>query len=98
MAGLDGVKNKIHPGDSADKDLYDLPPEELAEYPTVCNSLEQALDALDQDRAFLTEGGVFTDDAIDAYIALKRKDVEVLNMTTHPVMFSTSTSLRFSAM
>lgn len=88
MAGLDGVKNKIHPGDSADKDLYDLPPEELAEYPTVCHSLDQALDALDQDRAFLTEGGVFTDDAIDAYIKLKRKDVEVLNMTTHPVEFN----------
>ncbi len=88
MAGLDGVKNKIHPGDSADKDLYDLPPEELSEYPTVCHSLDQALDALDQDRAFLTEGGVFTDDAIDAYIALKRKEVEVLNMTTHPVEFN----------
>ena len=88
MAGLDGVKNKIHPGDSADKDLYDLPPEELSDYPTVCSSLEQALDALDQDRAFLTEGGVFTNDAIDAYIKLKRKEVEVLNMTTHPVEFN----------
>jgi glutamine synthetase len=87
MAGLDGVKNKIHPGDAADKDLYDLEPEELAEYPTVCSSLEQALDALDADRAFLTEGGVFTNDTIDAYIALKRQDVETVNMTTHPKEF-----------
>ncbi|MBN8429749.1 MULTISPECIES: glutamate--ammonia ligase [Microbulbifer] len=87
MAGLDGVKNKIHPGDAADKDLYDLPAEELAEYPTVASSLEQALDALDQDRAFLTEGGVFTDDAIDAFIELKREEVQRVNMTTHPVEF-----------
>jgi len=87
MAGLDGIKNKIHPGDAADKDLYDLPPEEVAEFPTVASSLEMALDALDQDRAFLTEGGVFTDDAIDAYIDLKRAEVERLAMTTHPVEF-----------
>ncbi|MFL0805175.1 MAG: glutamate--ammonia ligase [Agarilytica sp.] len=87
MAGLDGVKNKIHPGDSADKDLYDLPPEELAEYPTVCASLEEALTSLDADREFLTTGGVFTDDAIDAYIALKEEEVETLNMTTHPIEF-----------
>lgn len=87
MAGLDGVKNKIHPGDPADKDLYDLEPEELAEYPTVANTLECALDALDADRDFLKEGGVFTDDAIDAYIDLKRAEVEKLNMTTHPVEF-----------
>ncbi|WP_193163013.1 glutamate--ammonia ligase [Microbulbifer hainanensis] len=87
MAGLDGIKNKIHPGDPADKDLYDLPAEELAEYPTVASSLEMALDALDADRAFLTEGGVFSDDAIDAYIDLKREEVERLQMTTHPVEF-----------
>jgi len=87
MAGLDGVKNKIHPGDSADKDLYDLPPEELSEYPTVAASLEEALSALDADREFLTVGGVFTDDTIDAYIALKAEEVERLNMTTHPVEF-----------
>ncbi|WP_370980351.1 glutamate--ammonia ligase [Agaribacterium sp. ZY112] len=87
MAGLDGVKNKIHPGDAADKDLYDLPAEELAEYPTVAASLEEALAALDADREFLTAGGVFTDDAIDAYIALKEEEVEKLNMTTHPVEF-----------
>lgn len=87
MAGLDGVKNKIHPGDSADKDLYDLPPEELSEYPTVCASLEEALTALDTDREFLKAGGVFTDDSIDAYIELKKEEVETLNMTTHPVEF-----------
>lgn len=87
MAGLDGVKNKIHPGDPADKDLYDLPPEEVAEYPQVCASFEEALSALDADRAFLTEGGVFTDDMIDAYIALKKEEIETLNMTTHPVEF-----------
>ncbi|UAA38446.1 glutamate--ammonia ligase [Paraneptunicella aestuarii] len=87
MAGLDGIKNKIHPGDSMDKDLYDLPPEEAADIPTVASSLEMALDALDNDREFLTVGGVMSDDMIDAYIALKRADVETLNMTTHPVEF-----------
>lgn len=87
MAGLDGIKNKIHPGDAADKDLYDLEPEELAEYPTVAASLEEALSALDADREFLTAGGVFTDDSIDAFIALKREEVELVNMTTHPKEF-----------
>jgi len=87
MAGLDGVKNKIHPGDSADKDLYDLPPEELAEYPTVCSSFEEALASLDADRDFLTAGGVFDNDMIDAYIELKKEEIETLNMTTHPVEF-----------
>ncbi len=87
MAGLDGIQNKIHPGDAADKDLYDLPAEEAAEIPTVASSLEQALAALDADRSFLTAGGVFDDDMIDGYIALKQEDVERLNMTTHPVEF-----------
>ncbi|GLP97593.1 glutamate--ammonia ligase [Paraferrimonas sedimenticola] len=87
MAGLDGIKNKIHPGDAMDKDLYDLPAEEAAEIPTVAESFEQALAALDADRAFLTEGGVFSDDFIDSYINLKSADVEKLNMTTHPVEF-----------
>jgi glutamine synthetase len=87
MAGLDGIKNKIHPGDSMDKDLYDLPPEEAAEIPTVASSLEMALDALDSDRDFLKSGGVMTDDMIDAYIELKRAEVETLNMTTHPIEF-----------
>ena len=87
MAGLDGIQNKIHPGDAADKDLYDLPAEEAAEIPTVASSLEQALQALDADRAFLTAGGVFDDDMIDAYIELKSQEIERLNMTTHPVEF-----------
>ena len=87
MAGIGGIQNKIHPGDAADKDLYDLPAEEAAEIPTVASSLEMALDALEADRDFLTAGGVFTDDMIDAYIELKREDVERLNMTTHPVEF-----------
>jgi glutamine synthetase len=87
MAGLDGIKNKIHPGDAMDKDLYDLPAEEAAQIPQVAASLEEALDALSADREFLTAGGVFNDDTIDAYIELKRADVEKLNMTTHPVEF-----------
>ena len=87
MAGLDGIQNKIHPGDSMDKDLYDLPAEEAAEIPTVASSLEQALAALDSDRDFLKAGGVMTDDMIDAYIDLKSEEVETLNMTTHPVEF-----------
>ena len=87
MAGLDGIKNKIHPGDAMDKDLYDLPAEEAAEIPTVAASLDEALSALSADREFLTQGGVFTDDLIDAYIGLKSKEVEKLNMTTHPVEF-----------
>jgi glutamine synthetase len=87
MAGLDGIANKIHPGDPADKDLYDLPAEEAAAIPTVASSLEQALAALDADRDFLTAGGVMDDDMIDAYIALKLEEVETLNMTTHPVEF-----------
>lgn len=93
MAGLDGIQNKIHPGDAMDKDLYDLPPEEEKELPKVAFSLEQALEALDQDREFLTRGGVFTDDAIDAYIALKMEDVQRLRMTTHPVEFDMYYSL-----
>ncbi|HEC12419.1 MAG TPA: glutamate--ammonia ligase [Acidiferrobacteraceae bacterium] len=87
MAGLDGIQNKIHPGEAMDKDLYDLPPEEEKNIPTVCFSLDQALDALDQDRGFLTAGGVFTDDAIDAYIGLKMEEITRLRMSTHPVEF-----------
>ncbi len=87
MAGLDGIKNKIHPGDAMDKDLYDLPAEEAAAIPQVAASLEEALAALDADREFLTAGGVMTDDMIDAYIELKSEEVEKLNMTTHPVEF-----------
>ena len=87
MAGIDGIQNKVHPGDAADKDLYDLPPEEAAHIPTVASSLEMALDALEGDKGFLTAGGVFTEDMIEAYIELKREEVERLNMTTHPVEF-----------
>ena len=87
MAGLDGIQNKIHPGDAADKDLYDLPPEEGLAIPTVCSSFDQALENLDKDRGFLTAGGVFTDDMIDAFIELKSEEIERLNMTTHPVEF-----------
>ena len=87
MAGLDGIKNKIHPGDAMDKDLYDLPPEEDAAIPKVCHALDQALAELDKDRAFLTEGGVFTDDMIDGYIALKMEEVTRLRMETHPAEF-----------
>lgn len=88
MAGIDGIQNKIHPGDAADKDLYDLPPEEGKAIPTVASSLSMALEALDADRAFLTAGGVFTDDMIDGYIELKSGEIETLNMTTHPVEFA----------
>ncbi|MEZ9303436.1 glutamate--ammonia ligase [Vibrio breoganii] len=87
MAGLDGIKNKIHPGEAMDKDLYDLPAEEAAEIPQVASSLQEALASLDADREFLTAGGVFSDDFIDSYIDLKSQDVEKINMTTHPLEF-----------
>jgi len=87
MAGLDGIQNKIHPGEPADKDLYDLEPEEAKNIPTVCHSLDMALEYLDKDREFLKRGGVFTDDVIDSYIALKMQEVTRLRMTTHPVEF-----------
>ena len=87
MAGLDGIKNRIHPGEAMDKDLYDLPPEEEAEIPQVAFSLDQALEALDQDRDFLKAGGVFTDDVIDGYIKLKHEEVQRLRLATNPVEF-----------
>ncbi len=93
MAGLDGIQNKIHPGEAMDKDLYDLPPEEEKNIPQVCFSLDQALDALDKDRDFLTAGGVFTNDLIDAYVKLKNDEVTRLRMTTHPVEFDMYYSL-----
>ncbi|SQH74257.1 glutamine synthetase [Shewanella benthica] len=93
MAGLDGIQNKIHPGEAMDKDLYDLPPEEAAEIPTVATSLENALECLDADREFLTRGEVFSDDFIDSYITLKTEDVERVNQTTHPVEFELYYSL-----
>jgi glutamine synthetase len=87
MAGLDGIQNKIHPGEPADKDLYDLEPEEAKHIPTVCHSLDMALEHLDKDREFLTRGGVFTNDVIDAYIGLKTQEVTRFRMSTHPIEF-----------
>jgi len=87
MAGLDGIQNKIHPGDPMDKDLYELPPEELKEIPTVCGSLREALACLDADRAFLTKGNVFTDDQIDAYMDLKMEENIRFEHTPHPVEY-----------
>ncbi len=87
MAGLDGIKNQIDPGSPSDKDLYDLPPEEEKNIPTVCHSLDQALDALDNDREFLKAGGVFNDDFIDAYIALKMREVTRFRAATHPLEY-----------
>ena len=93
MAGLDGIRNKIHPGEAMDKDLYDLPPEEEKLIPQVAFSLEQALNELDRDREFLLAGDVFSGDLIDAYIALKMQDVTRVRMTTHPVEFELYYSL-----
>jgi len=87
MAGLDGIQNKIHPGDPMEKDLYDLPPEEEKNIATVAHSLDLALDALDADRDFLKAGGVMGDDMIDAYIVLKTEEVQRLRLATHPVEF-----------
>jgi glutamine synthetase type I len=93
MAGLDGVQNKIHPGDPMDKNLYDLPAEEAAKIPHPCASLDEALANLDKDREFLTRGGVFSNDLIDAYIALKMEEVTRFRMTTHPVEYDMYYSL-----
>ena len=93
MAGLDGVQNKIHPGEPIDKNLYDLSPEEAKDVPHPCASLDEALNILDKDRAFLTKGGVFSDDMIDAYIELKMEEVTRFRMTTHPIEFDMYYSL-----
>ena len=93
MAGLDGIKNKLDPGPAMDKDLYDLPKEELKSIPTVCGCLREALENLDKDRAFLKNGGVFDDDFIDSYIELKMTEVERFEMTPHPVEFDMYYSL-----
>ena len=87
MAGLDGIKNKIHPGQPVDENLYELPAEKVKSFPSLCSSLEQALDSLEQDQDFLLEGGVFTKELINAYVAVKREEVTRVNMTTHPVEF-----------
>jgi len=87
MAGLDGIKNKIHPGEAMDQDLYELSPNELKDIPTVCGSLREALNALDLDRDFLTQGDVFDDDQIDAYIDLKMEEVLAFEQAPHPIEF-----------
>lgn len=87
MAGLDGIRNKIDPGKPGDLDLYEASARELRRFKTVCSSLDEALQALDKDRAFLKEGGVFTDNLIDDYISLKMEEVDRLRMSTHPVEF-----------
>ena len=87
MAGLDGIQNKIHPGDPMDKNLYDLPPAELAQVPTVCGSLREALDSLEADMDFLLKGDVFTKDQIEAYVELKREEVARWEMTPSPVEY-----------
>jgi len=93
MAGLDGIKNQIDPGEAMDKDLYDLPPEEESAIPQVAFSFDEALSALDADRDFLKEGGVFTDDIIDGYLELKNEEVQRLRMATNPVEFDMYYSL-----
>jgi glutamine synthetase len=87
MAGIDGIQNKIHPGDAMDKDLYDLPAEEAANIPQVATSLTEALDALDQSRAIFTKGGVMSDDMINAYIGIKREEARRVNTAIHPLEF-----------
>lgn len=93
MAGLDGIKNKRHPGDAMEKDLYDLPPEETKDIPTVAASLNEALQVMSDDRDFLLEGNVFTNDLIDGYIRLKRNELLRYSMTTHPIEFELYYSL-----
>ena len=87
MAGLDGIENKLSPGAPMDKNLYDLPPEELKNVPSVAVSLKEALDALDADRAFLKKGGVFSDDLIDSFLEIKREEVREYDRTPHPLEF-----------
>ncbi len=87
MAGLDGIQNKIHPGDAMDKNLYDLPPEELAAVPTVCGSLREALESLAADHEFLLKGDVFNKDQIEGYIELKMEEVEAFETMPHPIEF-----------
>ncbi|HET6522226.1 MAG TPA: glutamine synthetase, partial [Geminicoccaceae bacterium] len=87
MAGIDGIERRLDPGEAMDRNLYDLPPEELGELPHMCRSLGEALEALDSDREFLVKGEVFTDDLIDAYLALKTDEAAAVARTPHPVEF-----------
>jgi glutamine synthetase len=93
MAGIDGIRNQIHPGEAVDQNLYDLAPNEVKKLPSLCSSLEQALDSLESNHAFLLEGGVFTKELIEAYIEVKRSEVSHVNMTTHPAEFDLYYSL-----
>jgi glutamine synthetase len=88
MAGIDGIKNNIHPGDADNRDLYSLPDKELEKIPTVAGTLREALDNLDQDRDFLKKGDVFTDNHINAYLKLKRREVKVYEERPHPIEFA----------
>ena len=88
MAGLDGIQNRIHPGDAIDKNLYDLPPEEITDVPTVCHSLRNALDALTADSDFLTQGDVFSPDQLEGYMELKWEEVYAFEHAPHPIEFS----------
>ncbi len=87
MAGLDGIQKKIYPGQPIDKDLYDLPPEELIDVPTVSGSLEQAVECLKQDHEFLLQGDVFSKDFLNSYISLREKDIEHVRSLVHPAEF-----------
>jgi glutamine synthetase len=87
MAGLDGIKNKIDPGEAMDKNLYDLPAEELADIPTVCGSLREAIECLEADHEYLLAGEVFTKDQIEGYIDLKMEEIEAYEHTPHPVEY-----------
>ncbi len=87
MAGLDGIKNKIHPGEANDSDLYHLPPKQLAKIPTVCRTLRDAIEALEKDHKFLMEGGVFTQSAIEGYSELLLEDTIAYEMMPHPIEF-----------
>ena len=88
MAGLDGIQNKIHPGEAMDKNLYDLPPVELQNIPTVARSLREALDSLEADHQFLLRGDVFTKNMIEGYIALKREEVDAFETAPHPIEYA----------
>lgn len=87
MAGLDGIKNKIHPGEAMDENLYELPKERLKKVPTVCGSLRQALEALEADHQFLLEGNVFTRDFLEGFVDLKMEEVLAFETMPHPIEY-----------
>ncbi len=87
MAGIDGIKNKIHPGEAMDKNLYELPEDELRKVPTVCGSLREAVEALREDHEFLLHGDVFTADMLESYIDLKMEEIEAFETMPHPIEY-----------